>query len=447
MQPTSTVRCSNCGQPINARVYSYIDVQKEPQAKAALINQQLNRFQCPNCGNVTSVAAPVLYHDASQELLISFVPMELNFSKDQQERVIGDLMKQLPKENFKAYMFSPKRTLTMQGLIELVLGADGITPEMINEAKERSALVQSFVEASDEELDKLIAKHDAEIDLRFVQTFNALAQRLAQGGRVDMAQAVLATQQVVVAKSSFGRELESQRAEQEQVIQEMAGKLQAFGQNITRHDFLNLALEYADDEMRLQAMVGLARPAFDEEFFNLLTAETGRAPADERTKYDSVREKLQRFTALADQQSQMRVSAAVELLQMLLGAQDLDAALQENGPLIDDTFLAVLTANIQEAERRKDIQMSSRLKQIYERTMQLVQENMPEEVVLVNRLLQAQSEDEARKLLMDGVAKYGEVLLDVMESISEQLTDEGRADLAERLHVLIQEAEVALGKA
>lgn len=447
MQPTSTLRCSNCGQPINARVYSYIDVQKEPQAKAALINQQLNRFQCPNCGNVTSVSAPVLYHDASKELLISFVPMELNFSKDQQERVIGDLMKQLPKENFKAYMFSPKRTLTMQGLIELVLGADGITPEMINEAKERSALVQSFVEASDEELDKLIAKHDAEIDLRFVQTFNALAQRLAQGGRVDMAQAVLATQQVVISKSSFGRELEAQRAEQEQVIQEMASKLQAFGQNITRADFLNMALEYADDEMRLQAMVGLARPAFDEEFFNLLTAEMGKAPADERAKYDSVRENLQRFTALADQQSQMRVSAAVELLQMLLGAQDLDAALQENGPLIDDTFLAVLTANIQESERRKDIQMSSRLKQIYERTMQLVQANMPEEVVLVNQLLQAQSEDEARKLLMDGVAKYGEVLLDVMESISEQLTDEGRADLAERLHGLIQEAEAALGKA
>ena len=72
MQPTSTLRCSNCGQPINARVYSYIDVQKEPQAKAALINQQLNRFQCPNCGNVTAVSAPVLYHDASKELLISF---------------------------------------------------------------------------------------------------------------------------------------------------------------------------------------------------------------------------------------------------------------------------------------------------------------------------------------------------------------------------------------
>ena len=447
MQPTSTLRCSSCGQPINARVYSYIDVQKEPQAKAALINQQLNRFQCPNCGNVTSVSAPVLYHDPAKELLVSFVPMELNFSKDQQERVIGDLMKQLPKENFKAYMFSPKRTLTMQGLIELVLGADGVTPEMINEAKERSALVQSFVEANDEELDKLIAKHDAEIDLRFVQTFNALAQRLAQGGRVDMAQAVLATQQVVVAKSSFGRELEAQRAEQEKVIQEMASKLQAFGQNVTRADFLNMALEYAEDEMRLQAIVGLARPAFDEEFFNLLTAETGKAPADQRAKYESVREKLQRFTALADQQSQMRVSAAVELLQILLGAQDLDAALQENGPLIDDTFLAVLTANIQESERRKDIQMSSRLKQIYERTMQLVQANMPEEVVLVNHLLQAPTDEEARKLLMDGVAKYGDVLLDVMESISEQLTDEGRADLAERLHGLIQEAEVALGRA
>jgi hypothetical protein len=445
MQPTSTLRCANCGQQMNARVYAYIDAQKEPQAKAALVNQQLNQFQCPNCRYVNPVVAPLLYHDPSKELLVSYVPMELNFTKDQQERVIGDLMKHLPKENFKAYMFNPKRTLTMQGLIEMVLGADGITPEMINEAKQRSALVQSFVEADDATLDQLIAKHDAEIDLGFVQTFNALAQRLAQGGRPDMAQAILATQQVVVEKSSFGRELQAQRAQQELIIQDVAERLNEFGQHATREDFLKLALEYADDEMRLQALVGIARPAFDDGFFNLLTAETAKAPADQRSRYESIREAILRFVAAVDQQGQLRVGAAVELLQRLLGAEDIDGALEEHAPLIDDTFLAVLSANIQEAERRKDIQASARLKQIYERTMQFIQSKMPEEVVLVNRILQAPSDDEARKVMMDGVAQYGAVLLDVMASIAEQLMEDGREDLAARLNALSAEAASALG--
>lgn len=444
MQPTSTLRCTNCGQPLNGRVYSYIDAQAEPQAKAALINQQLNRFQCPNCGQMNQVAAPILYHDASKELLYALVPMEMNLSKDQEERIIGDLMKQLPKENFKAYMFSPKRALTMPGLIEAVLGADGVTPEMINEAKARSALVQSFVEASDEELDKLIAKHDPEIDVRFIQTFNALAQRLAQSGRPDMAQTVLATQQIVVAKSSFGKELEKQRAEQEVIIQEVAARLQGLGQDADREDFLQIALEYGTDEVRLQALVGLVRPVFDAEFFALLDTQMAAAPTEERGNYEAVRDGLQRFADVVDQQGQMRVAAAVELLQMVLNAPNLDEALQANGPMIDDTFLAVLTANIQESERRQDLRMSSRLKQIYERTMALVQANMPEEVVAVNRLLQAQTEEEARKILTDGVAQYGEVLLDVMASIAEQVAEEGRPDLAERLHGFIIEAQASL---
>ena len=128
MQSTSTIRCSNCGQPIQARIVSFLDAQQEPALKAQMINQQLNRAQCPACGTVNTVAVPMLYHDGSKEMLIAFVPMELNVGKDQIERIIGDLMKLLPKENFKGYMFNPKRTLTMQGLIEMVLQADGITP-------------------------------------------------------------------------------------------------------------------------------------------------------------------------------------------------------------------------------------------------------------------------------------------------------------------------------
>ncbi len=445
MQQGSAIRCSNCGQPFNAHVYSYIDAQKDPQAKGLLVNQQINRFQCPNCGNVNVVLAPLLYYDAVKELLIACVPMELNFSKDQQERVIGDLMKQLPKEGFKAYMFNPKRALTMNGLIEMVLGADGVTPEMIDEAKKRTARVQKFVEASDAELDALIAAHDSEIDLAFIQTFTSLAQRLVQGGRPDMAQAVLATQAVVVQKSSYGKELQQQQAEQEAVVQDVADRLQAMGAGARREDLAALALDFVDDEMRLQALVGLVRPVFDASFFDLLKQMESDAPDTEKPKFARLNTLLSQYIMLIDQQAQLRVSAAVSVLQSMLEEPDIDAAIARNAHAIDETLIAVLNANLQEAQRRRDVQTSAKLKAIYERVVALIQQSMPEEVVLVEELLQAPSLDDARAIVMDGMAQHGETLIDVMATIAQQLDEEGRTDLSERLHILIAEAQSALG--
>ncbi len=55
----------------------------------------MNTVRCPNCGTPVTISAPLLYHDASKELLIAFVPMELNLNNDGQEKVIGDLMREL----------------------------------------------------------------------------------------------------------------------------------------------------------------------------------------------------------------------------------------------------------------------------------------------------------------------------------------------------------------
>ncbi|MFN8450295.1 MAG: hypothetical protein U0521_17340 [Anaerolineae bacterium] len=43
----------------------------------------------------------------------------------------------LPQQSMKGYLFQPRRALTMQGLIEQVLQADGVTPEMIGEQRAR----------------------------------------------------------------------------------------------------------------------------------------------------------------------------------------------------------------------------------------------------------------------------------------------------------------------
>ena len=74
--------------------------------------------------------------------------MELNLTKDQQEKAIGDLMRELklPQQAMKGYVFQPRRALTMQGLIEQVLQADGVTPDMMDEQRTRVKLLENLMQ-------------------------------------------------------------------------------------------------------------------------------------------------------------------------------------------------------------------------------------------------------------------------------------------------------------
>lgn len=445
-QPQTVIRCSSCGQPFNAQVHAVIDASKDPQSKALLLNGQLNTVKCPHCGTPNSIVSALLYHDPSKELLVAYVPMELNLNKDQQERIVGDLMKSLPKDNFKGYMFNPKRSLTMQGLVELVLEADGVTPEMMAAQRERVRLVQQLVDAPDAQLPSLVKTHDAKIDLQFFQTLSLMAQRMADSGQMELARRIVTVQTRIADLSTFGQTMQQQQQAQAAVVEEVAGEIEALGDDASRSDFMQLAIKYKDDDDRLQALVGIARPAFDYQFFEELTAAIGKAPADEREDLEALREALVHLTTQVDRQAQAQVQNAVNLLQAMLSTPDLDAIIEDNLPMIDDTFMAVLSANIQEMERRGEANASARLKQIYERVVMFMQAHMQPELVFVNELLSTDSDDTARQMLDEHAKSFGEPLLEVMDAVGEVLNAQGQETLVKRLTTLRQDAVSALSK-
>lgn len=444
-QPQTAIRCSSCGQPFSTQVRAYIDASKDPQGKALLLNGGLNTARCPHCGTPNSIVSALLYHDPTKELLIAYVPMELNLNKDQQERIIGDLMKGLPKDNFKGYMFNPKRTLTMQGLAEMILEADGITPEMMAQQRERVRLVQQIVDAPDAQLPALVKEHDAKIDLQFFQTLALMAQRMAESGQMELAKRIVMVQTRLADLSTFGQAMQQQQQAQEAIVQQVAEDIERLGDHATRQDFFELALRYKDDDDRLSALVGIARPAFDYQFFEELTVAISQAPADARDDIAGVRDALLHLTAQVDRQAQLEVQNAVNLLQAMLSAPDLDAIIRDNLPLIDDTFMAVLGANIQEMDKRGDANASGRLKEIYQRIVTLLQSQMQPELVFVNQLLSAETDDAARRLLSQQARTFGEPLLEVMDAVGEVLTDQGQTALAQRLATLRRDAVAALG--
>lgn len=442
----SSIRCTGCGQQVAAEIYSYIDVTDEPQAKNMLISNRINRVQCPHCGTVNGVEAPLLYHDPTKELLIAYVPMELNLNKDQQERVIGDLMNRMPKDNFKGYMFSPRRSITMQGVIDQVLEADGITKEMMDDQRKQLEFVQSFLEVESEEaLEKLVQENDDKIDEQFFQLMSMMAQRTMQEGRQDVAQQILGIQGRIVELSSYGQGLIEQQQNQQRVVEEVVQELESLPDSAGRDTFLQMAIEYLDrGEEYVQALVGLVRPAFDYDFFQMMTVKIDEAPADQKDKLEDLRQLMLELTAAIDQQQQAVVQQSAGFLQAVLTSPEPEAMLAENIELIDETFMAVLSANLQHAEQSKNLNAIAKLKEIYQMAVGVLQSQMPPEIRFVNDLLSTQDDETAQAMLNQYAPEFGDGLLSTMDAVHDAMLTRGNAPVAQRLKVLRAQAEKIL---
>ncbi len=439
-QPTqTTLQCSNCGTPNAVVMRRVIDVQNDPQGKNALLSGQINQFQCQNCGTVNSVSSPLLYHDASKEMLIAFVPMDVAMRRgSNEEQMVGQLMNELtgtlPKEQFRSYMFNPKRALTMKGLIEQILEADGVTPEMMAEQQKRVALVQKLFEAdSEEKLTALIAEHDDQIDVSVFQTISLMAQRMIQTGQQQAVGHLAAIQQILLEESTFGKELEQRQQAQEEVVRTVAAELEQLDENATRSDFLDIAISYAGDEDKLQALVGLIRPAFDETLFAEFAERINQASAEDRAMLEGVRDTLQEFVQQVDQQTEMLMQQKVQFLQSLLNSPNYEQIMIENATLIDDNFMGILTANIQEAERRKDIQSAARLSQIYASAVNILQSQMSPELIFINDLLMAEDDNTVQAIITERIGNFSHELMDVVDAVEGLLIQQGQQDAVQRL--------------
>ena len=156
--PQTQIACPNCRRMIPANVEQLFDVTADPQAKQRLLSGASNVARCPHCGYEGRIATPIVYHDNSKELLLTFFPPELGLPLNEQEKLIGPLIKQvmdrLAPEKRKGYLLSPQANLTYESMIETILGKDGITPEMLKAQQDRVMLIERLLQASSPDVRK-----------------------------------------------------------------------------------------------------------------------------------------------------------------------------------------------------------------------------------------------------------------------------------------------------
>jgi hypothetical protein len=191
------------------------DVAQDPAAKQRFLSGRFNFIQCPNCGFQGQVPSPVMYHDPDKEILMSFVPMELGLPQPEQEKLLGRLMNEvinkLPPEKRKGYLLSPKQAFTMQGLMERVLEAEGITKEMLDAQRSQVKLLQNLLSMPEEKWAGEIKLHDGEIDTQLFQLLAASAEATASGGNQAGAQKMATLQAALLEHSTFGASLRARQ--------------------------------------------------------------------------------------------------------------------------------------------------------------------------------------------------------------------------------------------
>jgi hypothetical protein len=411
-----------------ADVQQLYDVAEDPSLKSQLLSGMANFVQCQACGYQGALATPIVYHDPDKEMLLTYVPAEMGLPRDDQEKLIGGLINQvvnrLPAEKRKAYLLTPQAHLTMQGLIERILEGDGITKEMIQSQQEKLDFLQKLSTTSDEAARiKIIEENETLVDADLFAILGRLLETAAGTGDQASAQQLEEIQNLLIENTAYGTEVRQQSEEVQAAIQ----SLQAAGQDLTREKLLELIIG-APNDIRLSALVSLARPGIDYAFYQLLTDQIEAADGEEQERLSTLRDKLLELTSQLDEQVEIRAKQAHLLLEQIMQVDDVMQAIQTNAAQIDEFFVQAVQEELEQARKSGDLEKSAKLNQIDETIRQAMAQ--PPEVEFIQELLEA-PDDAARNELLD--ANPDKITPELFQMLSGLMNQVAESDQNEEL--------------
>lgn len=428
---------------IRANVEQLFDVTQDPQAKQRLLGGISNMARCPHCGYQGRLATPIVYHDNEKELLLTFFPPELSVPINEQERIIGPLIKKvtdsLPAEKRKGYLLNPSPNLTYESMVKVILGKDGITPEMLKQQQDRVQVIERLLQATSPEVRSELIKQNINLfDEQFFALFSRLAQSAAGSGQEPMARAMIDLQKQLLEETEFGRQLKESVGELEAVQKE----LQEAGQSLTREKLLEMVIASPSDA-RLRAFVSVARTGMDYQFFQLLSGKIEKASGDEKATLEAMREKLLDFTNEMDKQIEARYKQSQEFVESLLAQEDIAKAVRDNIEGFTQDSVDLVNQMLRQASEKNDYARMGKLQKMVEVLREL---STPPEVAFVEQLLDAPDQATLEKMLEDNKAHINDQFMQALiglvaqvDQAAEQGNPEAKA-LSEKINTIYKTA-------
>ena len=416
--PQTQIACPRCRQLIAANIEQLFDVTQDPQAKQRLLGGVSNVARCPHCGYQGRLATPIVYHDNDKELLLTFFPPELSVPLNEQEKIIGPLIKQvmdrLPAEKRKGYLLKPIPNLTYESMVQTILSKDGITPEMLKEQQDRVSVIERLLQASSNDVRSEIIKQNLNLfDEQFFALFSRLAQSAAASGQEPVARSMVELQKQLLEETEFGRGLKESVGE----LEAASKSLQDAGKNLTREKLLEMVIDSPSDA-RIRAYVSLARNGMDYQFFQMLTGRIDKASGDEKAKLESIRDKVLDFTNEVDRQMEARYKQAQEFVESLLTQDDVVKAVQENLDGFSQDAVDIVNQMLRQASEKNDYTRMGKLQKMVE---VLRQASTPPEVEFIEHLLDAPDDASLEQMMTDNASLINDQFMEALIGLVAQV--------------------------
>lgn len=423
--------CPRCRLPLVADVEQLFDMNKDPQAKQKLLSGSMNIARCGNCGYEGPISTPIVYHDPAKELLLTYFPSELGLPVNEQEKLIGPLINQvvngLPNEKRKAYLLQPKTMLTLQTLLETILGADGITKEMIADQQKKLALLQRLMTTTKENLVEVIHQEEANIDEAFFAILGRYTEAAIVQGNKSIVQSLSDLQKALVENTTLGKKLKEQSEEIDAAIKSLQ---EASKEGLTREKLLELLIA-APTDIRISTIVGYARSGLDYTFFQQLTEKIESAKDEDKKKLTALRQKLLDLTQAIDKKLDEELIKARQLLEKILASTDIEKATEENLDNVNEFFAQVLKTTLEDARQRGDLEKSAKIQTV----VKVIEKASapPPEVELIEHLLATKNDEELEKLVEENQAKFTPEFIQILNSIVAQSANEENPEVSKKL--------------
>jgi hypothetical protein len=418
------IQCPNCGTTYQTPIRTVVDVGQNPQLRQAFLSGQLNLALCPNCKHGGLIEVPLVYHDPGAEFLAVYFPPQVQLSEMERQRMIGDLtqglMRSLPPEQRKGYFLNPRQFVNRQSFTDAVLGTMGVSQEELDRQRKKAGLLEKLLVMADDPkgLEMMIKGQDSQLDYEFFMILSGMLEQSEAAGDEKSVQRLTMLRENLLKLTTWGKRV----AKQEAAVASLKD-VKTVDDLVER--FLGVDLDEAS------AMAVAARPLMDYIFFQKLTKLAEAAEGAERDRLIKLRDHLVELTQTMDEAARARMQESVDLLKEILQSPSPRSAVREHADEIDDTFMRVLSLNLQDAQRKGSREAVQLLAMVYEEVMRMIQEGMPPEMQFVNALLQASYPDETRALLQENKGMVTSEVLGVMDRMAADIEGRGGDESAE----------------
>lgn len=439
------ISCPSCGTPFTAEVTQIIDAGQNPQLKQQLLAGQLNVAQCPQCGAGGMLTTAMLFHDPAYDMFIIYIPQEMAMGHDEREKFIGDLtqraMDAIPTEQRRAYMLQPQMILTFETFIEKVLETEGVTKEMIARQRKQAELLQTLAKADMDVAKHLVKERMDEIDQVFFEMLQQTIDAVAKTEDAKQLVRLTNIRAMLMTSTPAGREVEKRQIAMHgfNIEAKKAGQLSP--ELLLKHMLLNV-----DDEAVINQLMQVGQQALNYDFFQLLSAEIEKEEdATVKEKLETMRENLLKFFDAMQAHANQLMANAEAMIQAILDAPDQAAAIAQLTPQIDDAFMYVLSNKTAVADQEGKTEEANALRGVYELIRSQAESQYPPEVLLINNLMEARSEEEQEQVFEANAGLLTPELITVIEKLANDIEGNGQADAAAKLRDINKKIEARLG--